>query len=136
MGNPSWTREAKFSTFIARKNNEDELDERIAAWTRTLSREEVVSKLQELGVPAGIVNDFRDLYQDPQLCHRSHYWEVDHPVLGRRKFESQAFKLSKTPCQLRMPAPLIGQHNEYVCTEILNMTDEEFVELLNEGALE
>ncbi len=33
-------------------------------------------------------------------------------------------------------APLIGQDNEYVCTKVLDIVDEEFVELLNEGVLE
>jgi hypothetical protein len=35
-----------------------------------------------------------------------------------------------------MPAPCIGEHNHYVYTEILGISDEEFVELLSEGVFE
>ena len=92
--------------------------------------------LQREGVPAGIVSHFQDLHEDPQLNYRDYFWEVDHPVIGRHKCESQAFKMSKTPPQLRTPAPLMGEHNEYVCTQILGISDEEFVELFTQGVLE
>jgi crotonobetainyl-CoA:carnitine CoA-transferase CaiB-like acyl-CoA transferase len=42
------------------------------------------------------------------------------------------FKLSATPAEPRLPAPCMGEHTEYVCTEILKMPIEEFIELLNE----
>jgi benzylsuccinate CoA-transferase BbsF subunit len=41
--------------------------------------------------------------------------------------------LSETPGKPRVAAPGLGEHNAYVCTEILGMSDEEFVELLEEG---
>jgi crotonobetainyl-CoA:carnitine CoA-transferase CaiB-like acyl-CoA transferase len=37
---------------------------------------------------------------------------------------------------LRMPAPCLGEHTEYVCTRILGMSDEEFVDLFTEGVFE
>ncbi len=43
--------------------------------------------------------------------------------------------MSKTPGTLRSPAPLLGQDNEYVCKEILGLTDEEIAEALVEQAL-
>jgi crotonobetainyl-CoA:carnitine CoA-transferase CaiB-like acyl-CoA transferase len=73
---------------------------------------------------------------DPQLKHRQYFWEVDHPVIGQHKFDAEAFELPESPRRLRMAAPLIGQHNEQICTQILGMSDEEFVELLNEGVFE
>jgi crotonobetainyl-CoA:carnitine CoA-transferase CaiB-like acyl-CoA transferase len=35
-----------------------------------------------------------------------------------------------------MPAPCLGQHNEYVYREILGLSDEEFIRLLNEGVFD
>ena len=43
------------------------------------------------------------------------------------------FRLSDTPAQFKTPAHCLGEHNHYVYTEILGMSDEEFTELLNEG---
>ena len=136
MGNPEWSREIRFSTFLRRQRNKDELDKLISEWTVTLTAEEVMYKLQEAGVPAGVVQKSEQLYNDPQLKHRGYFWEVDHPVIGRHLLESQAFQLPKSPRKLRMPSPCIGEHNEYVCREILKLPDEEFVELLSEGVFE
>jgi len=136
MGDPEWSRESKFSTSLKRKKNEGELDRLISEWTITLAAKEVMYKLQEAGVPAGVVQKSENLYNDPQLKHRGYFWEVDHPVIGRHLLESQAFQLSKSPRRLRMPSPCMGEHNEYVCCEILKLSDEEFVELLSEGVFE
>jgi crotonobetainyl-CoA:carnitine CoA-transferase CaiB-like acyl-CoA transferase len=45
------------------------------------------------------------------------------------------FRLSKTPGSLRTPAPCLGEHNEYVCKEILGMSDDEIAAALIEQAL-
>jgi benzylsuccinate CoA-transferase BbsF subunit len=136
MGEPRLAQDKKFAGFKSRKANEDELDERIASWTKTMTREEAMKRLQAKGVPAGMVNDGRDIYEDRQLAHRGFFWGMDHPNLGRRRFESEAFDLSKTPRRLRWPSPLIGEHNEKVCCDILGMSQDEFVELLIEQVLE
>lgn len=136
MGSPEWTKEERFSTFTRRKENEEELDRLIGEWTRNFTPQELMDKLQRAGVPAGVVQKCEDLYNDPQLQHREYFWEMEHPVIGKFKAESHAFQLSKTPRKLKMPAPLIGQHNEYICIQILGMSDEEFVELLNEGVFD
>jgi len=35
-----------------------------------------------------------------------------------------------------MHAPCLGEHTEYVCTEILGMSNDEFLELYNTGVFE
>ncbi len=55
--------------------------------------------------------------------------------MGHFRFDSHAFKLSRTPAQLRA-SPCIGEHTEYVLKEILGFNEEEYVELLLAGVLE
>jgi benzylsuccinate CoA-transferase BbsF subunit len=136
MAFPQWTKETQFSTFSKRKENEDELDHLLSDWTSAFTAEQIMSKLQKEGVPAGVVEKGEDLYNDPQLKNHNYFWEVNHPVIGRHLLESQAFKLPKTPRKFRMPAPRMGEHTEYVCNEILNLSNEEFVELLADGVFE
>jgi benzylsuccinate CoA-transferase BbsF subunit len=136
MGDPEWSREGKFSTFSTRKKNEEELNQLISKWTATLAAHEIMHRIQEAGVPAGVVQKAEDLYNDPQLKEFEYFWEVDHPVIGKHQVEAHAFRLSKTPRRLRMPAPCMGEHTECVCRKILDLTDEEFVDLLNEGVFE
>lgn len=95
-----------------------------------------MDKLQAAGVAAGVVKNMADLPEDPQLAHRHYFRQLEHPEIGMHNYEAAGFTLSKTPTEIRMPGPLLGQHNYSVCREILGMSDEEFVDLLNQGVLE
>jgi len=134
IGSPQWAKESRFSTFLNRKRNEDELDRLVDKWTSNYTAEEVMSMMQEAGVAAGIVQNGEDLFIDPQLKHRHHFWELEHPEIGAHKVSGISSKLSKTPGRLGKPA-LIGEHNDYVCTQLLGMSDEEFAMLVADGVL-
>ncbi len=136
VGDPQWTCDLRFTTLEARKANEDELDAFVEGWTATLHAEEVMERMQAAGVGAGVVQSGKDLIEDPQLKHRGHFWYLDHPEMGVCAYDGPPFKLSDTPAELRMPAPCLGEHTEYVCTQILGMADEEFIDLLSEGIFE
>lgn len=136
MGQPERCKEIDFATFSNRKKNEEGLNNLVSQWTATLTAKEVMLSLQKAGIPAGLVQKGEDLYSDPQLKHRGYFWEVVHPVVGRHQLESHAFDLPKTPRKLRMPAPCMGEHTEYVCREILELSDEDFRSLLTDGVFE
>ncbi len=134
--NPAWTNDAKFTTLLARKENEDELDRLIEEWTNNYSAEEVMSMMQMAGVAAGVVQTPEDLMEhDPQLKHRHFYWELDHPEIGKYRAPDSPYVLSKATCELRR-GPLLGEHNEYALKELLGMSDEEVAELLMERVFE
>ena len=136
IGQPGWTQDHRFATFLKRKENEEELDKLVENWTINYSAEEVMYRLQPAGVPAGVVEKAQDLHQDPQLKHRNHFWVLEHPVIGHHTYDAPAFRLSKTPAEPRSPAPTIGQHNELVFSQILGLSDDELSQLLVEGVLE
>ena len=135
MGNPGWVRDPKFATLEARKEHESELDPLVAAWTSGLTREEVMARLQGVGVAAGVVEDSRDLLEaDPQLKHRGYFQFLDHPEMGPTSHIYWPVHLSLTPAWLRY-APLLGEHTEMVCREFLGMSDGEFQGLKAAGVL-
>jgi len=92
-----------------------------------------MTKLQSAGVPSGVVKNAADIYDDPQLRQRKLFWPLQHPDMGLFTHLGQGFELSKTPARARTPSPRLGEHTEYVCSKILGMTDEEFVELMGAG---
>ena len=137
MGNPAWTGDPRFATLLGRKKNEDELDALVGEWTIKQTAEEVINLMQAAGVPAGVVQNGADLIdRDPQLKYRQHFWKLDHAEMGPRICQAPPFKLSKTPAELRMPFPSLGEHNEYICRQILGMSDKEFAGLLEKGTLD
>lgn len=121
---------------MARKQNEDELNSLINEWTRNFDAYELMNMLQTAGVPAGVVQNGKNLYYDPQLKSRNHTWVMHHDELGDYPFSALSIILSKTPQEPHFPAPCLGQHTQYICQEFLGMPDDEFVELLSEGVFE
>ncbi len=136
VGEPEWTGDPKFATLEGRKANEEELDELVEKWTISQTPHEVMTRLQQAGVPAGVAQSGEDLVADPQLNHRGTHTIMEHPEIGPHIYQPPAFRLSRTPHEITMPAPCMGQHNEYILKEVLGMSDDEVAELLIAGALE
>ena len=60
---------------------------------------------------------------------------IEHPTAGTVRSPGFPVKLSKTPGTVRMPAPLLGQHNEEVLTQLLGYSKEEVEALRKEGVI-
>ena len=132
----AWACEERFSSLPDRKHHEDELDRLIGEWTREWDSRELMETLQAAGVPAGMVNDSRDLFEDAQLRHREQFQRLEHPEIGQYPSDRSEFKLSRTPGALDRPAPLLGQHTEYVLREMIGLSEEEYGSLKEDGVLE
>jgi benzylsuccinate CoA-transferase BbsF subunit len=131
--NPAWTKDAKFSTLSNRVKNSDELDRLVGEWTINFTAEQVMAMMQANGVSAGVVANAQDSEEDPQLKHYDFFREREHPYLGKLNFyHPPGFTLSEAPAEVSAPS-LLGEHSEYVCTEILGMSKEEFDQLVQEG---
>lgn len=135
MGRPELINDERFCTPTKRKENEDELECIVGKWTSEHTAEDIMMQMQRARVPAGVVWNSADLFTEPQLTFRHHFVELKHPEIGWHHYESVPFRLSKTPRQLAEHGPCLGEHTEYVCKEILKMTDEEFINLSNQGVL-
>lgn len=136
MGKPELISCDTYGTFLARKRSESALDCLIGEWTRTLPAEDLMRTLQAVGVPAGVVQSPGEIFQDTQLRGRDFFWQLKHPVLGAYDHLGATSRLSRTPATGIRPAPCYGEHTEYVCCELLGMSDEQFVEALQGGAFE
>jgi benzylsuccinate CoA-transferase BbsF subunit len=136
MGYTGMADEPRFKTFANRKKNEDELNRVISEWTMERSPEEVMGRLQWAGVAAGVVENIVDVLNDPQLKERNLFWKMNHPEMGEFTHLGESFMLSKTPSKAFSPSPLLGEHTEVICRELLGMKDEEFVSLMAEGVFE
>ena len=91
--------------------------------------------MQKAGVGAMTVQNSENLFADPQLKHRGHFTKFESEP-GLRSYENFGFRLSGVPGYPYQPAPHLGAHSEYVCKEILSLSDEEFIQLLSEGVFE
>lgn len=131
-----WPMQAQFTSLLGRKAAEDELDQLMAAWTCEWDAQTLMVALQEAAVPAGVVHDTRALFEDPQLQHRGHFQYLQHAEIGCYATERSEFELSRTPGKLERPAPLIGEHTEYVLKQLIGLSDAEYQSLKDDAVLE
>ncbi len=135
MGSPEWATDPRFATLEGRQRHEEEIEQRLAAWTRERTPAEVAALLQARGVEAGVVQTCRDLNADPQLEHRGHFTKVQHAALGEHACEALGYRLSATPGVIERPGPLLGEHSEHVYRDILGLGDAEVERLSADGVL-
>ena len=133
---PALATDPRFATLPDRKVNGDALDELLGAWTVQHPPELIEQSLQDVGVPASVVQGSVRCSADPQLLHRGHFVELDHPVHGKTIVEGSRFRLSRTIAQVDRCAPTFGRDNEYVLKEVLGYDDERVTQLIIAGALD
>jgi benzylsuccinate CoA-transferase BbsF subunit len=131
LGNPAWADGERFNTFEGRKANEQELEHHIEQWTIELAPHEVMQRLQSHGVPAVAVQTIEDLMvDDSQMKIRHHYHTLHHSEAGDMTYEEPIYKLAGIGARLRSPAPIIGQHTDYICRDVLGLTESEMNQLM------
>jgi crotonobetainyl-CoA:carnitine CoA-transferase CaiB-like acyl-CoA transferase len=90
--------------------------------TRTQTIDWWIEKLAEVGVPCAPVNTIDKVFEDPQVKAREMVVELEHPVSGKaEKHIASPLNLSKTPPEYYRPSPTLGQHNEEVLGELLDI---------------
>jgi benzylsuccinate CoA-transferase BbsF subunit len=136
MGRPAWALEARWQTMPERYRERAELDRHLAGWTAGLEAQALMQSLQARGIPAGAVQDARDVVRaDPQLAHREHWVRLPHAEMGESLYNNLPFRLSRTPVRPTRPAPLLGEHTHEVLHELLGLSDAEIDGLQAEGVL-
>ncbi|MEO2168120.1 MAG: CoA transferase [bacterium] len=135
MGDPEWSRDAKFASLEQRKTNEDELEQRLGEWTRGFEPHALMATLQAAGVPAGAVQDFEALQHDPQLAARGHFRLRDHSTLGPLQLEHAGFRLSDSPPDYPTAGPTLGGHTDWVLREVLGLAADEIASLTADEVL-
>lgn len=118
---------AQLDSYPARLARRDEIDRAIRAWCAPRDAFEAVDVLLAAGVPASVIARPSDLYNDPQLAHRGFFVTCEHAVMGPTPYDGPVTSFSATPPQLTA-GPIIGEHNDYVLSEILRLDPEQIAE--------
>jgi benzylsuccinate CoA-transferase BbsF subunit len=135
MGRPELAADPRFATLAARKQNEDALEELLNSWTAQLTAEDVTTRLQAAGVAAFPAFTNKELAEDPHLRSRGFFVELPHAEVGVRQHAGVPWVFSETPCQVRRPAPCVGQDTDDMLHSVLGYTAEEIALLRERGVL-
>jgi len=135
MGRPELATDPKYATHSARGSRQRELDDIIAAWTRTLTADRLEALMEEYGIPSGRIYRAPDMLKDPQFHAREAIVTTHHPKFGDLRMQNVAPKLSLTPGSIRSPAPELGENNEEVYGGLLGFSAQRMAELRSAGII-
>lgn len=126
----------KFTSNIARVTHHAELKTILECWTREHPIDDIVELLLAAGIPAAPINTIDRVTKDPHIAGaREMFIDIEHPVAGKITMTGNQVKFTHNKTSIRMPAPTLGQHNQEVLKELLNYSDEEIAQLLDDGVL-
>ena len=131
---PELATDSRFATLVARKQNEDELETLVNAWTADCTAEEVEAQMQAAGIPSSVVQTTREVMADPQLNHRQTFRDLEHSEVGPVRHICSASLYSKTQPDWRA-APMLGEDNETVLKDLIGLTDDEIADLYAQGGI-
>jgi len=119
IGRAELVSEPRFLTLADRLSHRAELDAIVERWTRARSAEEVMTRLQAAGVPAGVAQTGADLLKDPQLRHRNYFSAfADSPIGPFEIARSGIVFRGMTEEPLRLPSRF-GADTEPILGELL-----------------
>ena len=117
LGHTEWSDDPAFADNASRVKSREALASLIESITVAQPRAHWLSRLEANDIPCGPINDYGQVFADPQVLAREMVVETDHPTLGRMRTLGSPIKLSATPPDVSRRAPQLGEHTEEVLTE-------------------
>jgi crotonobetainyl-CoA:carnitine CoA-transferase CaiB-like acyl-CoA transferase len=132
----AWAREPRFAALAGRLAAQDDLDARLADWTRTRTKAATVAALEEAGVPAAPVAKPAERVDGDRATAGFGLWpSAHHSKLGDVRVDGLPVHFAKTDWEIRRGGPCLGEHTEEVLTGLLGVSREEVAKLRAEGVV-
>jgi crotonobetainyl-CoA:carnitine CoA-transferase CaiB-like acyl-CoA transferase len=107
----------RFTTLALRLANVEAYYGTLAEIVATRTTAEWMALLGRSNVPHGPVNRLEDLFRDPQLLATGFWKTIEHPTEGRLRATDVPARFSRTPGEIRLPQPRLGEHSLEVLRE-------------------
>ncbi len=118
LGLDRYLSDPRFASYVLRKQNERGLLEVVTPVVHARSASELEGLLIEAGVPCSLVNDYKELFDDPHIKARNVIQEIEHPVMGKMQAVRNPVLFDANSPTIRLPAPLLGQHSAEILREL------------------
>ncbi len=135
MGRPELAEDERYSTHGARGAHQQELDDLIADWTRTITAAQLEAVLEEHGVPYGGIYRAPEIMADPHIEARNALVQVEHPEFGPITMQNVAPKFSETPGSVDWVGPELGAHNEEIFRDLLGIDEAGLAGMADRGII-
>ncbi|PTL92248.1 formyl-CoA transferase [Halomonas litopenaei] len=134
MGQPTLADHPDYADHRARGENQQAIDELIAAWTAHHDAQHIVDLLADAGVPAGLVYTAKDMLEDEHIKERGSIVEVPDRHGKPLPMQNVFPRLSQTPGKVRQVGPGLGEHTEAVLGDWLEL-DQNSIDALRKDSV-
>jgi crotonobetainyl-CoA:carnitine CoA-transferase CaiB-like acyl-CoA transferase len=135
LDNPEVLQTPEWRDFIYRIGNADDLYVLMLEYTAKYTMLELFEAGRREGVPIAPILSIADFYNSPQTKARDYFVEIDHPVAGKADYPGPPYKWTETPAVMKRPAPCLGEHNDEVYCQELDLSKDDLAALMGVGVL-
>ena len=118
LGAPEWITDPRFHDKPSRSVNRDALNADINQRLAAQDRAYWIKQFNEGGVACGVINDMREVLEEPQVKHLGMIKDVVSRWQGPQKLVGQPVQLERTPSTIARAAPKRGEHSEEILLEL------------------
>ena len=118
LGLESHIGDPRLRSYASRKANEEALLQLVEPALRARGAKEIEEALTAVGVPCALVNNFKEVFEDPQIEARGLVKDVHHPRLGRMRAVRNPILLDHDGPAIDRPAPMLGEHSAEILCEL------------------
>ena len=129
IGRPDLTEDSRFADNAKRVENRTALIALLTEIFLSRTNQTWLKLFNDAEIPCAPVQTVDQVFQSPQVLHRDMLVGVEHPTAGKVPMAGVPVKFSLTPASVRLPPPLLGEHNRQVLKGWLDMSDEAIEEL-------
>jgi formyl-CoA transferase len=132
LGAPEWVSDARYHDKMGRSVNRDSLNAEINRRLTAQDRAHWIKALNEGGVACGLINNVKEMFEEPQIQHLGMVKDVVSKHHGPQRLVGQPVQLERTPSTIARAAPKRGEHSEEILLE-LGLADSEMPGLKAKG---
>ena len=115
---PALRDDPRFRTNTDRVVNRDALKHEIETVFRGLTVQELTRRFEAKNVPCGRVRSISEALEHPQVAAREVLMVQQHPQVGNVETLAPVIRLSRTPAEVRLPPPALGEHTAEVLAAV------------------
>ena len=125
----------RFKKMAGRIRNRDALLPQIAEVMLTKPSDYWVEKLEGNNVPCGRINNYKQVFEEPQVVHRGLRVDLERSDGGKVSTIASPLRLQGTPPQYRRAPPLLGEDTDEVLKTVLGKDEAEIAKLRETGII-
>ena len=135
IGHPELKDDPRFSIPENWLKYYDEFNALVYSWLGDHTKQEIFDAAAEVRYPAAPVYTTEELVNNPHYHERGYFVDIEHSGAGKLTHPGAPFKMSEAGYEVKMPAPVLGQHNREIYCEHLGYSEYDLSILRTRGII-